>query len=112
MIVGYPTAQQSDSDSKMAAVSVFNSIQLLILATIMVAMSGNNVSIAYIIKACYAFLNNFGVVALSKYHKFVVCFIRIMLYSYEYEISRALLILSCNSDSTKVVDLLPWRWYK
>ena len=56
------------SDSKMAAVSVFNSIQLLLLATIMVAMSGNNVSIAYIIKVCYAFLNNFGVVALSKYH--------------------------------------------
>ena len=56
------------SDSKMAAVSVFNSIQLLILASIMVAMSGNNVSIAYIIKVCYAFLNNFGVVALSKYH--------------------------------------------
>jgi len=56
------------SDSKMAAVSVFNSIQLLILASIMVAMSGNNVSIAYIIKVCYAFLNNFGVVALSKCH--------------------------------------------
>ena len=96
------------SDSKMAAVSVFNSIQLLILATIMVAMSGNNVSIAYIIKACYAFLNNFGVVALSKYHK--LWYVSYTCYTYSYEISHAHLILSFNSDSTKVVDLLPWRW--
>lgn len=58
----------------MAAVSVFNSIQLLILATIMVAMSGSNVSIAYIIKACYAFLNNFGVIALMILPKLYECF--------------------------------------
>jgi len=62
------------SDSKMAAVSVFNSIQLLILATIMVAMSGSNVSIAYIIKACYAFLNNFGVIALMILPKLYECY--------------------------------------
>ena len=58
----------------MAAVSVFNSIQLLILATIMVAMSGSNVSIAYIIKACYAFLNNFGVIALMILPKLYECY--------------------------------------
>jgi hypothetical protein len=49
------------------------SIQLLIIATIIVAMSGNNVAIAYIIKACYAFLNNFGVIALMILPKLYQC---------------------------------------
>jgi hypothetical protein len=37
-------------------------------------MSGNNVSIAYIIKACYAFLNNFGVIALMILPKLYQCY--------------------------------------
>ena len=36
-------------------------------------MSGNNVAIAYIIKACYAFLNNFGVIALMILPKLYQC---------------------------------------
>ena len=36
-------------------------------------MSGNNVAIAYIIKACYAFLNNFGVLALMILPKLYQC---------------------------------------
>ena len=53
--------------------SLLQSIQLLIIATIIVAMSGNNVAIAYIIKACYAFLNNFGVIALMILPKLYQC---------------------------------------
>jgi len=73
-VLAYQTrAFHKISDSKMAAVCVFNSIQLLLIATIIVAMSGNNVAIAYIIKACYAFLNNFGVIALMILPKLYKC---------------------------------------
>lgn len=63
------------SDSKLVAISLFNSIQLLILATVMVGLSGDNVSISYLIRVCYAFLNNFGVLALVCVPKLYLCFV-------------------------------------
>ena len=57
----------------LSSLYLLQSIQLLIIATIIVAMSGNNVAIAYIIKACYAFLNNFGVIALMILPKLYQC---------------------------------------
>ena len=61
------------SDSKLVAISLFNSIQLLVLATVMVGLSGDNVSISYLIRVCYAFLNNFGVLALVCVPKLYLC---------------------------------------
>ena len=63
------------SDSKLVAISLFNSIQLLILTFVMVALSGDNVSISYLIRVCYAFLNNFGVMALVCVPKLYRCVI-------------------------------------
>jgi len=62
------------SDSRMVAVSLFNSIQLLIVATIMVALSGDNNSISYIVRASFAFLNNLGVILLVVAPKLYRCF--------------------------------------
>ena len=63
------------SDSKLVAISLFNSIQLLILATVIIVLSGDNVSISYLIRASYAFLNNFGVIALVVVPKLYPCLI-------------------------------------
>ena len=52
------------SDSNMVAISLFNSIQLMLVAMIMFALSGDNVTISYVVRVCYAFLNNLGVLAL------------------------------------------------
>jgi ribose transport system substrate-binding protein len=61
------------SDSKMVAISLFNSIQLLLVASFMLALSGDNVSISYAVRVCYAFLNNIGVLALIVCPKVYVC---------------------------------------
>ena len=95
------------SDSKMAAVSVFNSIQLLILATIMVAMSGSNVSIDFIIKASYAFLNNFGVIALSKYDILPLIFVKLLMQLSQSFSSFTSCLLT--SGSAQVISLLQER---
>ncbi|CAJ1961061.1 unnamed protein product [Cylindrotheca closterium] len=52
------------SDSRMVAVSLFNSIQLLMVAVIMLSLSGDSVAISYVVRASYAFLNNAGVILL------------------------------------------------
>jgi hypothetical protein len=61
------------SDSKMVAISLFNSIQLLLVASFMLALSGDNVSVSYAVRVCYAFLNNVGVLALIVCPKVYVC---------------------------------------
>ena len=64
-LLAYGTRQYHRiSDSKTVAVSLFNSIQLLLVATIMFALSGDNVTISYVVRACYAFANNLGVLVL------------------------------------------------
>jgi hypothetical protein len=61
------------SDSKMVAISLFNSIQLLLMASFMLALSGDNVSVSYAVRVSYAFLNNVGVLALVVCPKVYVC---------------------------------------
>jgi hypothetical protein len=61
------------SDSKMVAVSLFNSIQLLLVASVMLVLSGDNVSISYAVRVSYAFLSNIGVLALIVCPKVYVC---------------------------------------
>jgi hypothetical protein len=61
------------SDSKMVAISLFNSIQLLLVASGMLVLSGDNVSVSYAVRVIYAFLNNVGVLALIVCPKVYVC---------------------------------------
>mmetsp|Transcript_7044 Transcript_7044/g.16456 ORF Transcript_7044/g.16456 Transcript_7044/m.16456 type:complete len:774 (+) Transcript_7044:155-2476(+) len=61
------------SDSRMVAVSLFNSIQLLMVAAIMLSLSDDNVAISYVVRASYAFLNNVGVVVLIVGPKLYKC---------------------------------------
>ena len=64
-LLAYQTRHYHEiSDSKMVAICLFNSIQLLLIATIMYALSGDNVAIGYLVRSSYAFLNNAGVLAL------------------------------------------------
>jgi hypothetical protein len=61
------------SDSKMVAISLFNSIQLLLVASVMLVLSDDNVSISYAVRVSYIFLNNVGVLALIVCPKVYVC---------------------------------------
>ena len=64
-ILAYQTRRYHEiSNSKMVAICLFNSIQLLMIAAIMFALSGDNVSISYLVRSSYAFLNNLGVLLL------------------------------------------------
>jgi hypothetical protein len=61
------------SDSKTVAISLFNSIQLLLVASFMLVLSGDNVSVSYAVRVSYAFLNNVGVLALIVCPKVYAC---------------------------------------
>jgi hypothetical protein len=55
------------------SICLFNSIQLLLVASVMLALSGDNVAISYYVRASYAFLNNVGVLFLIVGPKLYLC---------------------------------------
>lgn len=63
------------SDSKSVAIALFNSIQLLMIGAPVLALVGDNVGTSYLIRICFVFLNNFGVLALIVLPKMYQCVI-------------------------------------
>jgi len=57
------------------AISLFNYIQIRVVATFIIGLSGDKVSISYLIRVCYAFLNNFKAIALIIVSKLYPCVI-------------------------------------
>ena len=73
-ILAYQTsAFHKLSDSKSVAIALFNSIQLLVIAVPILTLVGDNVTTSYLIRICFVFLNNFGVLCLIVLPKMWQC---------------------------------------
>lgn len=73
-VLAYQTsAYHKISDSKSVAIALFNSIQLLLIGAPILALVGDNVATSYLIRICFVFLNNFGVLVLIVLPKLYLC---------------------------------------
>lgn len=73
-VLAYQTsAYHKISDSKSVAIALFNSIQLLLIGAPILALVGDNVATSYLIRICFVFLNNFGVLVLIVLPKLYQC---------------------------------------
>mmetsp|Transcript_4401 Transcript_4401/g.12166 ORF Transcript_4401/g.12166 Transcript_4401/m.12166 type:complete len:781 (+) Transcript_4401:129-2471(+) len=74
--LAYKTSQYHNiSDSKSVAICLFNSIQLLLIGAPILALVGDNVATSYLIRVCFVFLNNFGVLVIILMPKLYKCVI-------------------------------------
>jgi len=73
-ILAYQTSRYHKiSGSKSVAICLFNSIQLLLIGAPIVALVGDNVATSYLIRICFVFLNNFGVLLIIVLPKLYQC---------------------------------------
>jgi len=74
--LAYATSKYHNiSDSKAVAICLFNSIQLLLIGAPILALVGGNVATSYLIRICFVFLNNFGVLVIIVLPKLFKCMI-------------------------------------
>eukprot|EP00523_Entomoneis_sp_CCMP467_P003119 CAMPEP_0168761992 /NCGR_PEP_ID=MMETSP0724-20121128/23609_1 /TAXON_ID=265536 /ORGANISM="Amphiprora sp., Strain CCMP467" /LENGTH=849 /DNA_ID=CAMNT_0008811133 /DNA_START=137 /DNA_END=2686 /DNA_ORIENTATION=+ len=74
--LAYKTAPYHEiSDAKSIAICLFNSIQLVLIGTPIVALVGDNTETSYLIRVCIVFLNNFGVLVIIVAPKLYKCLV-------------------------------------